>query len=242
MNVYYCNVGKFIKDTSFFDNNPGKYFQLIDNERLEKIDRYKNHPDKVRALFAGILIQLALKDHLNKNYYTTSEAKLSEILYPKDIIQVHYTPNAYGKPFIMSYPDFHFSLSHSGDYVALASNDAPVGLDIQEEQNKKVFAISARFFAPKENELLESIADKEERLKMFYRIWSAKEAYIKYTGRGIYENLSSFTIDLEGKIVTDTVTNTTTGYLCEPLTLIRNSSVLCIGQEIQNVNSINIIL
>jgi len=238
VNIYYCDISNF--------GEKSNYLKLIDNERIEKMNRYKNDADKLRSLAAALLIQVSLKDHIEKKEYSGNSkeisVKVSDILKPEETLQIHYTPNAYGKPFIMAYPNFHFSISHSGSYVALASHEDKVGLDIQEERNSKTMAISNRFFAKEERELLESVTDKDSRTKLFYRIWSAKEAYIKYTGRGMSENLASFTVDLEGKTVKDTATHTTTGYLYEPLTLIKNSSVLCIGQEIQKLNTIKVIL
>lgn len=243
MNVYYCDVSSFVNNNALFEESQSYYLGLIDSERLEKMSRYKFVSDKVRSVAAGILVQVALKDHIQQKVYSGSEEiklNLCDILQPEEVLQLHYSPNAYGKPFIMAYPNFHFSISHSGDYVCLACHNDKIGMDIQEERGPKTMAISARFFAPKERELLEAATDKESREHMFYRIWSAKEAYIKYTGRGISENLASFTIDLEGKIVKDTDTNATTGYLYEPLTLIKNSSAICIGQEVSELYTIKV--
>ena len=41
-----------------------------------------------------------------------------------------------GKPFFPAYPDFHYNISHSGDYAALAFAGQPVGIDIQKIQGR----------------------------------------------------------------------------------------------------------
>ena len=39
-----------------------------------------------------------------------------------------------GKPFFIKRRDIHFSLSHSGDYIACAFSDRKTGLDFQEKR------------------------------------------------------------------------------------------------------------
>ena len=76
-----------------------------------------------------------------------------------------------------------FNLSHSGDYVVCAVGDGEVGADIQKWVPYKE-RTAERFFAPTEWKLLQELP-ASQRTELFYRLWSRKEAYGKYTGQGI---------------------------------------------------------
>ena len=87
-----------------------------------------------------------------------------------------------GKPQIVNFPK-KFNLSHSGDYVVCGVSDGEVGVDIQKWVPFKD-RTAERFFAKAEWKLLQE-TDVEKRTELFYRLWSRKEAYGKYTGQGI---------------------------------------------------------
>lgn len=84
-----------------------------------------------------------------------------------------------GKPTVQG---LHFNLSHSGGKVALAVSDAPVGCDI--ETLKPAPLVIERKFSAAEREYLSSFFG-EERDRAFFRLWTAKESYIKMTGEGL---------------------------------------------------------
>lgn len=97
-------------------------------------------------------------------------------------LTIAYRYGAHGKPMIADFPK-HFNLSHSGDYVVCAVSDGEVGVDIQKWVPFKE-RTAERFFAPEEWKLLQTLP-MEQRTEMFYRLWTRKEAYGKYTGLGI---------------------------------------------------------
>lgn len=68
-----------------------------------------------------------------------------------------------------------------------------MGVDIQ----KHVYVrdgLAKRFFTEAENRALESL-EAEEREMLFFRMWSIKESFIKYTGEGMKQGLNTFEID-----------------------------------------------
>lgn len=95
-----------------------------------------------------------------------------------------------GKPALKSTPELHFSLSHSGQWIALAvSCESDIGIDIEQPRRPRDFLRIARhYFHPEECALLES-APLELLPVHFYRLWTMKEAFFKARGTGISEGL-----------------------------------------------------
>jgi len=96
-----------------------------------------------------------------------------------------------GKPFFPSSPQIKFSISHSGDYWACAFGTSELGLDIQQHTQCRIRDISKRFFHPEEIEYLEACGYAAEE---FFKIWTAKESYVKFTGRGLSQGLETFSV------------------------------------------------
>ena len=99
-----------------------------------------------------------------------------------------------GKPYFKDMPDLHFSVSHSGDLFVCAFSELPVGVDIQEykkrpDEAERCRKIANRFFHFDEIDALDA-----DTVSAFYNIWTAKEAYVKYTGDGIDGDFSAFCI------------------------------------------------
>lgn len=116
----------------------------------------------------------------NLAVYTVSQA-LKLLEEPLDL-KFRYGPN--GKPYLQDHP-FYFNLSHSGEYVFCAISDREVGVDIQQYRPVDESRLARRFFSVEEQKALTRCLDSEERRKLFYRLWTRKEAYGKLTGEGI---------------------------------------------------------
>mgnify|MGYP003291956360 CR=1 FL=1 len=135
-----------------------KYVYLLSDERKEKCNRYINDKDKMISLLSGLLIR-------------------KEIGKGKEIKCMY---NKYGKPYLKDRDDLYFSISHSGEYIALAYDSKEIGIDIEKIGifNQK---ISKKFFTVEENEYIEKSDDKN---MASYKIWTSKEAYLKKIGTG----------------------------------------------------------
>jgi len=96
-----------------------------------------------------------------------------------------------GKPFFPEYPHIHFSISHSGDFWACAFSGEPVGFDLQIKEPRDFEGIAKRFFCPEEIRVL---AEKNHCTDAFYPMWTAKESYVKFLGRGINGKLNDFDV------------------------------------------------
>ena len=87
-----------------------------------------------------------------------------------------------GKPYI-DYPLF-IGVTHTDDTVIVGIDDENFGIDCEKCGRKmpRRDAIMGKFFAQNECALVESAEDKD---KMFLGIWVKKEAYVKFTGKGL---------------------------------------------------------
>ena len=114
---------------------------------------------------------------------------------------------SHGKPYLPEMPHVFFSVSHSGDLWICLLDKAPVGVDCElavgeagaaptgqegaAPQGRPFAKLAARYFAPAEQQLFEALGADETA---FLQIWTRKEAYVKYTGKGLSQGLSSFSV------------------------------------------------
>ena len=77
------------------------------------------------------------------------------------------------------------SLSHSGDWLAIALATVPVGIDVELPRRQRDLDSLARFtFSPEEVERLREVPDAE-RAQAFHVTWTLKEARGKRLGEGL---------------------------------------------------------
>ena len=151
---------------------------LVKPEIQQDILRFKQEKDRHRKLVSSLLLRFFLKNFLNLSEYSVSK-------------------NKYGKPYLKAYPDFHFNMSHSGNWVVGSVSDKPLGIDIERISTFHDFmGIAKRFYSEKEYAfLLEH--DEKLRLEIFYDIWTKKESLIKAVGKGLSIPLKSFTVPIK---------------------------------------------
>lgn len=99
--------------------------------------------------------------------------------FPYELIQIADTR----KPFL---PDeqYHFSISHCGDYAAaIVSKNNRVGIDI-EIPVEKISRIMHKFLSPKEHETFSLTEPNSNKIPFATLLWSAKESVFKWYGNG----------------------------------------------------------
>lgn len=114
-----------------------------------------------------------------------------------DAILVH--RSKLGKPYLPQYPNLHLSVSHSGNWFVCAISSQPVGVDLQEHTPlrdetpeyavQRYCKIARRFFHRLEAEFV-----LENPQAHFFAVWSAKESYVKFTGKGMDDTYSDFCV------------------------------------------------
>lgn len=99
--------------------------------------------------------------------------------------------NDYGKPFLRNYNNFYFNVSHTENAIVIAISDKCIGIDIEKIRTINL-SIAKRFYADFEKKYL--FQSQENIYERFFEIWTKKEAYIKYIGKGLSIPLDSFDI------------------------------------------------
>lgn len=86
---------------------------------------------------------------------------------------------ANGKPYLADKPDTFFSITHSDKWVFLAVSGSEIGIDAQMPR-KVCPRLAARSTSPEELAWVKLNTEPH-----FTRLWTMKEAYLKYTGTGL---------------------------------------------------------
>ena len=85
-----------------------------------------------------------------------------------------------------------FNASHSKGVILVAiAGGVEVGVDVEHIQPRSLIEIADRFFHPDEAVWVRSLPEVAQR-EGFFSVWSAKEAFIKCTGKGLAQGLASF--------------------------------------------------
>ena len=99
-----------------------------------------------------------------------------------------------GKPYFEN-GGIHFSISHSKNIAVCAISQSEVGIDIERlDKERDYLSLAERYFTKKE---YEKIRESENIKEAFIKYWTAKEAYIKYTGEGFKRGMNYFEADFE---------------------------------------------
>ena len=163
MNIYYAKI------ESLSEEDVQYAMHLLPKERIEKIERRKQEKSRLQSIFAGLLLEYALRETglIGKN--------------------LTFLENPDGKPYIAEYPKLHYNLSHSNRYAALVMDDCSVGIDV-EENRADCKKLVKRFFAEEECAALE----EQWSDAFFTKLWTRKESYLKAVGFGMRMPLAGF--------------------------------------------------
>lgn len=137
---------------------------------------------------------IQLSNDISKKLTLYAEA-LSRIIACNDLgvsnTEITFLRNRYGKPYIKEFPKYHFNISHTSNIIVIVISNNEIGVDIEKIKNADL-RIAKRFFAKDEQEyILENSLVQNNR---FYEVWTKKEAYMKYVGKGLYMPLNSFNV------------------------------------------------
>lgn len=150
---------------------------LLTPKKRERIEKLVRAEDVIRALTGERLI----RDIAGRELGIEAAA-------------IQFDTNAYGKPFLVGHPGFHFNLSHSGRWVVCAVGANPVGIDVEQKGGADQ-ETAAGLFSEEERQDLAAYSAADLR-SHFYRLWTLKESFMKCIGKGFFADLGSFTIKI----------------------------------------------
>jgi 4'-phosphopantetheinyl transferase len=180
MQIYLINL-----KGQFHEINNSLFMKLLDTSREKELNKLKFVEDRVRGLYADLLVRYVLID-----------------VYGIPNRDIRFYKNRFGKPYITLKKNIHFNYSHSGDFVVCVFDDNRVGVDVEKIRNIDL-DISNMVFTPDELQEL-SLKKEDEKLDCFYKFWTLKESYIKAVGIGLSKNMKSFSIlSLEDETYTE---------------------------------------
>ena len=134
----------------------------LSEEDRERIGRFRMSADRIRGAVSAVL----------------SRSMAAEA-FPEREIVIGRTER--GKPYLVGAEGFFFNISHSGNLIVYASSGKSIGVDVESEKSVQPEKFR-RFFSPEEMKMLSSDPEPE---KLFFRIWTVREAFTKMTGLGI---------------------------------------------------------
>lgn len=170
MEIFVLNILDHAGD---LDHKP--LLAMVNETKRQKLLRFIHSEDLQRSLFAELLI----RKFLIERYRLSND-------------DIHFTMNEYGKPMYICIDEFHFNVSHAEEWVVCAIDNVPVGIDIEKISSIDL-DISKNFFSEHEHHDLMLSNDPFE---YFFTLWSLKESYIKYIGKGLSHPLNSFSIKM----------------------------------------------
>ncbi len=178
-------------------------YDAIPLRRRQKIDQLKNEKDKARSLAAECVLNYCLMEYKKEEVKNTEIKNLSENDIQKSITnekafsyEIEYQYG--GKPMLKGSNPIYFNLSHAGDYAVCVVSNMSVGIDIEgkHKMNEKVMR---KCFSEKEkNWVNENAQEKQER---FFRLWTAKEAVSKATGKGLSQIVEGIYFQVGDKLI-----------------------------------------
>jgi len=145
----------------------------LDEEKRKQRLHFKRH--QMNYAITRTALRLILSHYLNTN--------------AKEIV---FSYSRFGKPGLKSINSpVRFNVSHSGTIAVVALNfHFDIGIDIEQVRAlPDMFRIAKRFFSQNEYHMLEQ-QPKRQQKHVFFNIWSQKEAFLKATGKGIFQPLS----------------------------------------------------
>ena len=142
----------------------------LSEEEIARAERFRRHGDRLR--------------------FVTARARLREIigsysgLSPRDI---RIGKHERGKPYIAHPEGKHpeFNISHSGKLILMAfTRNRRIGIDVERYRSlDNATKIMKRFFSREEADYYRNCNDDMKK-STFFKLWTAREAYVKAVGRG----------------------------------------------------------
>ena len=159
-----------------------EWYSLMTPKKKLRVDALHFEKDKKCSVVSDMLAKKAIADFC--------------MVEPCDVVLIQRDS---GKPYAENL-DVGFNVSHSGDMVVCAVSSKPIGIDIEKIRPVNM-KIARRVCSSDELEFIFGYSPSEqdfvlttdsEKLKRFFELWTAKEAFVKFKGTGIKDIKLSF--------------------------------------------------
>jgi 4'-phosphopantetheinyl transferase len=116
----------------------------------------------------------------------------------RPLSQIVFEETENGRPYLSDVPDIWFSFSSCRFGILGAwSSTHGIGVDLEDQtKNLEAVELAHQFFSGAEANAVEGVGGLE-RLGIFYRFWSLKEAALKSIGEGLPFGLDAFEFELD---------------------------------------------
>ena len=168
--LYYAKITKLYDEKCFEEK-----IRQIKEKRQVRILEHCQKKDRCRSLAASLLLKKALEEE------------------PICYEETCFTKEQGGKPKLLQNGLF-FNLAHAQEMAVCVISDQQVGVDVErrdrlegKEQSRKL-QIAKKILTPEEWKLWEKAGCQTEEL---ISVWTKKESYVKMTGKGLTENLTT---------------------------------------------------
>jgi len=216
--VYLSKIDRQLNQSMYND-----LLQVISRKTRERCHRFKREENALHTLYGELILRHVLTQ---------------QFAFKNDEVEI--LKKESGKPYIKGFP-IHYNISHSKDYVACAFSEQEVGIDIELVREVDL-KIAKNYFCQSECDDLFA-KGSDQRVDYFFALWTLKESYMKWSGRGMSIPLDSFCFNIiDGKaFVTGTNCEVTPffkqfyfdGYKASVCSMIENFEVevkdICIG-------------
>jgi len=158
----------FIVNLTSHINNVSTYWEYLSiQEKIKASKYYTEYLSKKYIISHGILRYIL-------SFYTKQHPQKIEFNY-----------NEYGKPFLKN-SNIQFNISHSHNMVSyIIALNYRVGIDIElHDKNLNIEDVAALVLTTDEYKYLSSLKSRD-KLRIFYILWTKKEALVKAIGQGL---------------------------------------------------------
>lgn len=162
----------FIENISSVDESDLKeLLPYIPAEEMKSIYGYRFPKNRVQSILAYLLLRYGLMKEYNISYLPYIER------------------TEFGKPYFPDFSHVHFNFSHCNSAVACGLASSSIGVDVQHVVKVKSSVVKHHMTSEEQHEILAGDMDL-----VFTRLWSRKESYGKYLGKGIRYKMADFSV------------------------------------------------
>ncbi|MGL5795359.1 MAG: 4'-phosphopantetheinyl transferase family protein [Waterburya sp.] len=157
---------------------------ILSSDEIARANRFRFTKDRNRFIAARSILRQLLGNYLQIT---------------PDKLEFEYSDR--GKPrlsALMPSSSLQFNVSHSHEYALYGFiYEQAIGVDIEYlREMSDAVKIAERFFSPKEFQLIASCPEDEQH-QVFFKFWTAKEAYLKAVGTGLAGSIADVEISLD---------------------------------------------